>query len=198
MRTLIPALLATLVAGACSITEAVPENTIVAPSGAPVQLTLEPDGLGEVSFGASPEDVIVAFTPAIGGPDGDTGWLEETTGVYGACPPGVRVISWGGLALFFTMSAGLFAYSYGFDFEDATAGTDDRGLDLRTPSGVGLGTTVAELRRLEPGVVVDGDASIDVWSFALDPGTGPHLRGSVTSPDDTGQVVIIETSDGCN
>jgi len=197
-RTLISALCVTMLAGACSITEATPASTTALATDAPVALTLEPEGLGDVTFGTTPEDLIVALTPTIGAPDDDTGWFDGSAGIYGACPPEVRVITWGSLAIFFTMNAGFFAYSYGFDFEGADAGTDARTLELETPSGVGLGTTVGELRSLEPSAVIDGDASIDVWSFSLGSGPSPHLRGSVTSADDAGRVVIIETSDGCS
>lgn len=183
----------------CSVRAVAPSTTTVEGPLLVADLVLATDGLGEVVFGASPEDTIVTLTPIVGGPDGDTGWIDGTSGIYGRCPGELRVINWGSLALFFGPGegAGLFAYSYGFAYASAEAGVDPRRLDLTTEDGVGLGTSLVELERLASEVAVDGDPAIDVWTFAIDPTAEPHLRGQLTGPDPQDVVLFIETSTGC-
>ncbi len=188
----------TALSGGCTITDAEPAETTAPPPAAPlVEFLLEPGGLGELRFGAPPEDAIAELTPVVGAPDGDTSWIDGASSVYGRCPSEVRAVSWGSLVLLFAREGGLFAYSYGFDFDEAIAGSDPRSLQLATASGVGLGSTVAELMEAERHVTITGDEAIDVWSFAIDDAAEPHLRGLVGGPEPTDQVVLIETSTMC-
>ncbi len=162
-------------------------------------VVLEPDGLGAVVLGEPADLVVDELTSLIGSPDDDTDWIDGTSGVFGVCPSPLRVVSWGSLSTFFSGgpdASALFAYSYGFDFGEALAGVDPRGLDLTTAAGIGIGTAVAELD--DPAVVIDGDAAIDVWEFTIDGTADPHLQGQVTGTDDTDTVLFIETSTGCN
>ena len=183
----------------CSVREVAPSTTT--PPGPPLagDLVLAADGVGDVVFGASPEDAIVTFTPVVGAPDGDTGWIDGTSGIYGRCPDDVRVINWGSLALFFGPGegAGLFAYSYGFAHASAESGVDPRQLGLTTKDRIGLGTALVDLEQRAPNVVVDGDEAIDVWTFAIDPDREPYLRGRLTGPEPQDVVLFIETSTGC-
>jgi hypothetical protein len=200
MRSVIALILLVLVGPAgCTVRDAAPSTTTLPGPAIVPDLVLRPDGLGEIGFGASPEDTIVALTPISGSPDGDTGWIDGTSGIYGRCPGEVRVINWGSLALFFGPGegAGFFAYSYGFAYASAEAGVDPRRLDLTTEDGVGLGTSVADLEEFAADVVVDGDPAIDVWTFAIDPTSEPHLRGQLTGRDLQDVVLFIETSTGC-
>ncbi len=165
---------------------------------ADVELTAE--GIGEVRLGATPEEALAALVPLLGGPSEDTDWLLTDVGIYGSCPLPLRVVAWGSLTAFFAggpEDPHLFAYSFGFDFAESAAGVDPRGLSLATPSGVGLGTTVAALRAAEAGLELGGDESIDVWTFAIDGEADPHLRGQLTGVEDDDTVLFIETSTGC-
>ncbi|HSF87398.1 MAG TPA: hypothetical protein VLG28_17300 [Acidimicrobiia bacterium] len=182
-----------LLAGACSADGA--------PSTDPIaDLPLLATGLGQVAFGEDPDVVLDVLGALFGGPSTDTDWLESGDGIYGDCPEPLRVISWGSLTTFHTggpQAATFFAYSYGFDFGEALAGVDSRGLNLTTPDGIGIGSTVAELEARRADVVLDGDASIDVWTFAVEPGQDPHLRGQISGISPTDTVLFIETSTGC-
>ncbi len=163
-------------------------------------LPLAADALGDIVLGMNPDDVLASLSPQLGGPSTDTGWLLEGSGIYGECPTPLRVISWGSLTTFHMggpLDGTFFAYSYGFDFEEALSGVDPRNLNIATPDGIGVGSSVADLRALDADVVLDGDAAIDVWTFAIDPHENPHLRGQVSGPDETDTVLFLETSTGC-
>lgn len=172
------------------------------PTGVPIaDLPLTPDGIGEVDLGLDPESVVDQLTPLLGGPSGDTGWLDNGSGIYGDCPLPLRVVTWGSLSTFHTggpTDGRFFAYSYGFDFDQALAGVDGRNLNLTTPDGIGLGSTVAQLNRLGLPLTLQGDATIDVWTFAIEPQLDPHLEGQLTGVEDDDTVLFIETSTGCD
>ncbi len=190
--TIVPAL---LVVAACSSPRGDDD-------GAPIaDLPLTPDGIGEVALGLDSETVVDQLTPLLGGPSDDTGWLDSGSGIYGNCPIPLRVVSWGSLATFHTggpANGRFFAYSYGFDFGQALAGVDGRNLNLTTPEGIGLGSTVAELNRLGLPLTLQGDATIDVWTFAIDSQRNPHLEGQLSGVEDEDTVLFIETSTGCD
>jgi hypothetical protein len=175
-------------------------STVTVDTSPVADLPLTADGIGPVALGAEPDQVVAELTAVLGGPSSDTGWLDDGSGVYGSCPLPLRVVSWGSLTTFHTggPDAGrFFAYSYGFDFAEALAGVDSRNLNLTTPEGIGIGSTVAELRDLDAPLTIAGDETIDVWTFVIDGDTAPHLRGQISGidPDDT--VLFIETSTGC-
>ncbi len=178
------------------------ETTTTAATQVPASsIVLSVDAIGDVPLGTTPEAVLDGLTPFFGGPSEDTDWIEDAGGTYGTCPEPLRVIAWGSLTTFHRggpTNPEFFAYSYGFDFDEARAGVDPRGLGLSTSSGVRIGTTVAELQEAEPGVVLDGDVDIDVWTFAIAPDDTPHLRGQVTGLEAEDTVLFIETSAGCN
>jgi hypothetical protein len=189
---------AVVVVGSCA--DASPESSDIPSPPSSSAVVLGADAVGPVPLGATPDTVVAELTSLFGGPSDDTDWIDGAGGIYGTCPDPVRVIAWGSLTTFHRggpEAAEFFAYSYGFDFDEAAAGVDPRGLELTTASGVGIGSTVAELRGAEPRVELDGDAVIDVWRFAIDPGRDPHLRGQVTGLDDDDTVLFIETSTGC-
>lgn len=169
---------------------------------------LAPDGLGEVLFGASEQEVIDALNPFLGGFDTDSEWIDGRSGIYGSCPEHLRVISWGSLAVFFTPLEGdtprddlesgrFFAYTYGFDYEDALAGVDDRGLDLATIESVGLDSPGSVLDTLDVPVEFAEDPDRDILTFAIEPTEDPHLRGTLAGPDRSDPITFIETSTGC-
>lgn len=164
-------------------------------------LPLLPDSVGPITLGMEPDQVTDELIAVLGGPSSDTDWLPSGSGVYGECPLPLRVVSWGSLAMFFTGGADagrLFAYSYGFDFDESLAGVDNRDLNLTTPEGIGLDSTVADLRALDIPVTLTGDETIDVWTFAIDESASPHLRGQVTGLGDDDTVLFLETSTGCS
>ena len=183
-----------LVATACD------SETGETPTEPIANLPLLATGIGDVSLGDDPEDVLDTLGSRFGGPSTDTDWLAAGDGIYGDCPLPLRVISWGSLTTFHMggpESGRFFAYSYGFDFEEALAGVDSRNLNLTTPEGIGIGSTVADLEALDASLSFDGDPAIDVWTFAIDPTNDPHLQGQISGTEPTDTVLFLETSTGC-
>jgi hypothetical protein len=188
-----------LTATACSATP--PPTTTTVPPPLP-DLELSQDGLGDVAFGLSPDEVVAEMAGRFGDPDHDTDWIPAEPNAYGSCPgETMRAIAWGSLAAIFVddgtsdLGGYFYTYTYGYDYSENTGGVDPRGLDLRTAEGVGLGTTVADLRAaFGPDLTVDGDQVLDTWTFRDD---AAGLKGLLSGPDDSDAVTLIQPIVGC-
>ena len=132
-------------------------------------LVLGAEGLGPVRFGAEPNGVIDYVVSFLGSPTDDTGWVEPDE--FALCPGDeVRRIEWGALRLSFgdvsTFALDrlhVYAWQYGLDGQ---LGEDPVG--LRTAEGIGLGSTIAELREAYPEVeLYEGDDELFPPGFAL-------------------------------
>ena len=109
-------------------------------------------GLGIVQFGDEPDDVIDQLTQEFGPPDQDTGYTPAFS-VFGTCPgEEVRGVGWGSLLVLFSDgdtgfgSEGTFHF---FSYRDQLFDIEGRpveSLGLTTAKGVGLGSTVKDLR----------------------------------------------------
>ncbi|QRN80878.1 MAG: hypothetical protein JK586_04970 [Nocardiopsis sp. BM-2018] len=148
-------------------TEAAPTTTIE-PAFVDA-LLLGPDGLGPARFGAEPNGVIDYIVSFLGSPTADTGWVAPDE--FALCPGDeVRRIEWGSLRLSFgdvsifaTERLHAYAWQYGLD---GRLGEDPVG--LRTPEGIGLGSTIAELVLAYPDVeLYDGDDELFPPGFAI-------------------------------
>ena len=198
-RTLITALAIALLMVGCA-TETEPTTTVPAPLAT---LVLTPDGLGDVLFGLDPDTVIDSISDLFGGPDLDSEWIPAEPNEYGSCPgDSMRAIGWGSLVMVFIDEAEsdlggyLYSYTYGYDYGENMGGIDPRGLGLTTAAGIGIGSTLAELRSAYGSdVVVEGDTALDVWSFAAET-TG--FRGLLSGGSDTDTVTLIEPLEGCS
>jgi hypothetical protein len=165
-------------------TTAAPTTTV-----APVALTLGRDGLGVVTFGTEAEPAIAAVSAALGAPTEDTGWVDPIT-ISNCAGEELRRVSWGTLSLLFGDPAGsgsgrrqFFASSYG---SVAELGGAPEG--LRTPEGLGLGATVAQLRGAYPQVqITPGEEGLIEPSFYVD----DNLSGLLTGDADTDAVTVI-------
>jgi hypothetical protein len=198
-RYLCAALLGLTIAGCASPSATSSTTTLPAPL---VNLALSPDGLGDVSFGLDPDTVIDDIAALVGDPDLDTDWIPSEPNVYGSCPgSSMRAIGWGSLVTIFiddgTSDLGgyFYTYTYGFDYAENEGGIDPRGLDLTTNEGVGLGTTVAGLRdAFGDDAVIEGDSTLDVWSFHAD---AAGFRGLLSGPNDDDTVTLLQPLEGC-
>ncbi len=114
---------------------------------------LQKDGLGIVSFGASPEDTIAVLTKALGVPTKDTGTIESFS-AYGTCPgKDLRAVEWKNLYVLFGDTAygtGKF-YQYGYTNKAPLLAT------LSTNKGVTLGMGAEEIKARYP------DAKFSEW-----------------------------------
>lgn len=200
MRSLFQLLLVVVVAALSACSTATPETTTTNPAPL-VDLELSVDGLGDVQFGIDPETVIADISARFGAPDHDSLWIASEPNIYGSCPGEMmRAIGWGSLVAIFIddgetdLGGWFYTYTYGYDYSENAGGIDQRGLNLETDGGVGLGTTVAGLRAiLGADLVISGDTDLDVWAFE----TG-RFRGLLSGPDDDAVVTLIEPLLGCD
>jgi hypothetical protein len=109
-------------------------------------VVLGPNGLSVAAFGEGADRAMAALSAALGKPEKDSGWTGSF-GDYGTCP-GERVRSqrWNGFeALFVEGKTDLRpdgkAHLFGFHYEEG--GSSPR---LTTADGIGLGSTVRQLR----------------------------------------------------
>jgi hypothetical protein len=184
----------TTTAETTSTTEATTTTSTLAP------LELEPDGIGAVDFGTAPDVAIAYASDSLGPPDRDSGWVDSFS-EFGTCPPPeVRGVQWGpdpdgfgyAFTLLFTKAATghrpaggehLFGYDY-FGGE----------VDLSTPEGLTVGSTLLEGRTLYPTMDVNEspwDPANGVWVVDDNPSDDAHLAGYATGQSDTDLITSI-------
>jgi hypothetical protein len=192
--------LATIFIGACSTATSTTTTSNPAPL-ATVELT--ESGLGDVLFGLDPDTVVADLTARFGAPDLDSGWIPSTPNLFGACPgETMRAIGWGSLVTIFVddgqsdLGGWFYTYTYGYDYAENIGGVDPRGLGLQTGDGVGLGTTVANLRAVwGDGLIIDGDADLDIWTFTAE---SFGFKGLLSGPENTSMVTLLEPIESCS
>jgi hypothetical protein len=167
----------------------------VGPTAPPVAepLRLRPDGLGDAVFGADAEGVIAFVATFLGPPTTDS----VVDPLQFTCPgTTLRLVTWGDLTLYFSDSSSVasgylhfFSYVYGPSF-----GTQIAPFGMRTDAGVVIGSTVADLRRAYPDVIIDpGEPGFVGPNFSIIDG----LTGFLTDAADIGQVTEILGGFGC-
>jgi hypothetical protein len=196
-RTALIVAMSVLVVAACGARESTPTTPgVIGGSG----LVLSADGIGSHAIGDDADEVIDGVSAQIGGWDSDS--LEPGTSIeVPACGGGsVRQMSWGNLVLTFVdtgTGSRLFTWAYGYDPVTGNA-EDRRGLDLRTDSGVRLGTPRSELERIHRGEVsITDDASVDIALFTIDGDEEEHLSGRLGSTAPDAAVQFLERIPGC-
>lgn len=171
----------------------------VAPSEPPPaasSITLRADGIAGVDFGADPDSAIAAVQSALGDASEDSGWVAPFT--ISACPgTEYRRVSWGALALQFSDATSaadgrrhFFGYEYGL-----VGQTDAEPAGLTTPEGIGIGSTVADLRQAYPDVsIAPGEQGVSSPAFEVTEG---GLAGLLTDASDGGIVMVLVGGDFC-
>lgn len=192
-------------------------TTTVAPSttttggDTTVQLTDEGIYAGStwVYFGYDDDDAVAAVSDVLGSPSEDSGWLDSLTDgweQFGVCPsPMVRGVSWGenGVVAFQLMFTngdtdfwiGGVEHFYSFHHYDTTEPSG-----LTTPEGIGLGSTLGDLRSVygSGSIVIEEDffdPSLGYWSY--DPHDWTGLWGSATGTSDADTITSINGGRGC-
>ncbi|MEQ1701504.1 MAG: hypothetical protein ABMA25_15455 [Ilumatobacteraceae bacterium] len=171
------------------------ETVLTTTTLAPVEgLMLSGAGLGDALFGADDEGVIAYVTSILGAPDTDTGWIDPAT--IGACPgTEVRLVDWNDLALFFSDES---SYATGvrhfaaFTYGPAFAATIDP-FGLASEAGIGVGSTVAQLRATYPDAAINADDGFSGNTFAISGG----LYGFLTGVTDADTITEIVAGNGC-
>lgn len=167
-----------------------------------VELTNEGIQAGDVwvPFGTDDDDTVAALQAVLGAPTTDSGWIEAW-GDYGACPPPMmRAVEWDALITLYTNAESDFWSPEGvehfFSFNYLASGSPP---DLMTPEGIGIGSTLGELKAAYPGEIeIDEaffDPSIGFWSYHLMGWTG--LWGYATGLADTSTITSINAGQGC-
>lgn len=152
----------------------------------PAELVLDGSGLGVATFGQTADEVVAALSAVIGPPTEDTGWVDPAT-ISTCDSTELRRVSWGSLATFHgddgeAGSRRFFTYSYG-DVTDLAA----EPVGLLTTNGIGLGSSVADLRAAYQAVqVLPGEEGLIQPSFYVDDTFGGLLSG-----DTDGDVVTV-------
>jgi hypothetical protein len=162
----------------------------------PIQLL--PDGLGVAGLGDPADQALAAVGEILGPPDEDSGWLSARS-EFGTCPGTVvRVVRWSSLRLFFSDGPTDFAEdSRHFFYYSQSPVTTSEALDLKTPDGIGLGSTVSRLEDVY-GRDLTITSTVRFGPVFSVEATGPGLTsGSLTGigADDT--VVLIGGGFGC-
>lgn len=185
-----------------SVTTPPAETAPTAPSTLPTTtlapLTLEPDGLGVVDLGDDYDTVVAAVTTRLGGTSGDSGWVAAR-GEFGTCPGTVvRVVRWHSLRLFFSDGPTDVAEEgrHFFYYSQSTVDAEDI-VDLATPEGIGIGSTVEELQAAYGArLTIESTISFGV-NFVVEPPGQGLLSGTLTSSSSDGTITSIGGGFGC-
>ncbi len=157
-------------------------------------LVLSGEGLGDALFGTAPDEVVSYVQAILGPPTADSGWADPFS-AFGVCPgTEVRGVTWGDLTLLFSdesdVAAGrrhFFSYTYGPPFG---AGIQPAG--MRTEEGIGVGSTLADVRAAYPGVEVFPPDIAGPY-FVVD----ERLGGFLTGTEEADTVLSVSGGIGC-
>jgi hypothetical protein len=176
---------------------------------------LRPDGLGVVGFGAGEREALDRLERRLGAPDERGAWRGATP--FGTCPGPIRVLRWGRLYVLVTNGPTRYAtggrwhlFTYQVDSVQRTkldptfSGPNPpeppplRGDSPRTAAGIGVGSTLAELRRAygrrlqvsvgEPGMV---------YRFRVGFGAAGDLSGSLSGGTPGATVTTLAAGAAC-
>jgi len=155
-------------------------------------LPLSASGLGDALFDADADGVVDYVNSILGIPTTDSGWVDATANGVGCPGTVIRFVDWNDLSLFFTDEVTAVrhfaAYTYGPAFAATIAP-----YGLATAAGIGVGSTVAELRASYPAVNVLPEDEFSGPSFEIEVG----LRGVLTGTADTDVILSFVGGSGC-
>ncbi len=175
-------------------------STTTVAAGTP--LVLIPGGFQTVPFGVEPDVAIARVALAFGEPTQDTGWTPAQD--LGPCPGEfVRLVSWGELSVLFSDEVSPFAVPGARHFTawlytgPATPG--DQG--LRTGTGIGLGSTRAELEAAygDRLIVIEDDLFGPSFRVDFEPDADDfiYLSGALSESGPGGVVIGLAGGRGC-
>lgn len=161
-------------------------------------LMLGPSGLGAIDLGTDFDEAIEAVTARLGPATEDTGWISASSD-FGTCPGTVvRMLRWSSLRLLFSDGPTEFGddrYHF-FYYSQSTVGTEEV-LDLETAAGVGLDSTVGDLKAAYGAdLTIESTLRFGVSFFIRPIGPG-LLSGTLTDSTDEGTVTALGGGFGC-
>lgn len=155
-------------------------------------LPLSAAGLGDALFDADADGVVDYVNSILGIPTTDSGWVDAAANGIGCPGTEIRFVDWNDLSLFFTDDISAIrhfaAYTYGPAF---AANISPFG--LATDAGIGVGSSVAELRAAYPAATVLPEDEFFGPSFEIEIG----LRGVLTGTADTDIILSFVGGFGC-
>jgi len=158
------------------------------------ELVLRSNGLGSARFGVEPEGVISFVTSLLGPSDDDSGYVDSFS-EFGTCPGSeVRGVRWGDLLLLFGDDSDFGSgrrHFYQWQFGPQTS-SPLRPNGPLTDGLIGLGSTLADIRRVYPDVEVFADEMFGP-GFELE----PLLWGTLTDDAETGRVIALVGGTPC-
>jgi hypothetical protein len=160
-------------------------------------LGLSAQGLGDVQFGADADQTVIYVNSVLGKPTRDTGWVDPLT-AGGSCPgTTIRLVDWNDLQLFFTDQSpavqGLRHFA-SFSYGPAVTPGQPNPFGLVTGNGIGLGSTVKELKAAYPSAqIIPGDALATGPQFTIEQG----LHGFLTGVKNADTVISFVGGFGC-
>ncbi len=179
---------------AVTSTSAAATTTVTTASSAPASsaaVVLKPDGLGDLAFGAGEAEARTALTKALGPPTFDESLPAES------CSTGAtRRVSWGDLTVLLGPGPGggltMVGWTYGTSEPPPTPA-------LKTAEGIGVGSTLAQLRAAYGDrVVVSEDTAAGVVRFTVQGSRYQlPLAGVVSGPGDTATVRALYGGSYC-
>jgi len=157
---------------------------------------LRSDGLGATAFGDVPEYTVAALGAELGAPSRDT--TEPAFSSFGTCPgTSLRAVEWGGLAVLITDGDSAYGIEGGPHFFAYLYRLDDS-LALATGEGIGLGSTVADLRAAYGTALrVNPEQGSLGASFEVGPYGPGGLYGLLDGTADTSTVTEIAAGQPC-
>lgn len=181
-------------------TTVTPSDTLPAGTDAPgttaapgASLTMQHDRLGQAVLGASAQSTIDYLDGVLGPPADDEGW-QNVRDLGLPCPgTRVRIVTWGdGLTLVFSDDSRLASDLEHFAGYTYSASPTMSPAGLMTSSGLGLGSTVADLLARHPDAALYADDAFGVTAETME---GLLMRLSGTGDDDV--VTGFSAGSGC-
>jgi hypothetical protein len=161
-------------------------------------LVLDAGGLAVVDLGDAYEEAVEGVAARLGAADEDTGWIDASSD-FGTCPGTVvRMLRWASLRLLFGDGPTEFGENdyHFFYYSQSSVGTDEV-LDLRTAEGIGLDSTVLELKAaFGDALTIESTLQFGVSFFVEPTGLG-LLSGTLSDSTDDGMVTSLGGGFGC-
>jgi hypothetical protein len=146
------------------------------------------------AFGDDTADVLTGMSAVLGDPDHDTGWHKDDVCEGSA----TRRVEWGDFELVFTKGAnGLLPDSLTFQ-QWHMSGTSALVASMVTPAGIGVGSTVADLKHAYPDAKVTRARSSDEAGIYLTrPEGGPFIQGFTKDTSDKSALTSMWAGLAC-
>jgi hypothetical protein len=178
-------------------------------------VVLRADGLGVVPFGSAERDAMSALQGRLGPPAERRSWSGATP--FGTCPGPVKAVRWGRLYALFTDGPTRYAsdgrwHLFAWQVDSVQRSKVDpqysgptpptapplRGYSPRTTAGIGVGSTVAELRAASGSSlnISFGTPGNTYW-FRVGQGAAGELSGSLSGGTPRATVTVLDSGAVC-